>query len=118
MRNCMCCPLLGMEIYCQDGFLVTPLVLDAPSSSVFLLMVPLFPGSFHGDWTCHRAVTYVIWWFIPLSKGLRGQEVAAAGILRPRPETDTALPLPYFTGQRSDEAFRDSRGGCPDPFSP
>lgn len=45
------------------------------------------------------------------SKGRRGQEEAAAGVLRPMPETETALPLPYFTSQRSDEAFPDSSGG-------
>lgn len=115
---CTCCPLLGTEIYCQDGFLVTRLVPSAPSSSVFLHMVPLFLGPLHGAGACHWAVTHVMWWLIPLSKGPRGQKVAAAGVWRPRPETDTALPLPYFTGQRSDEAFPDPRGGCPDSTSP
>lgn len=45
---CMCCPLLGTEIYCQDGFLVTCLVAGAPSSSVFLQVVHLFLGLFMG----------------------------------------------------------------------
>lgn len=55
---CTCCPLLGTEIYCQDGFLVTRLVPGAPSSSVFLHVVPLFLRPLHGVVTGQLHVLY------------------------------------------------------------